>query len=158
VARSFPADVAFGVIGDQAVVFEKRVDVLAIGDGGDGCGVVQSVGGFGARTLDEPFPREFAGLAVETLREQFAAFEGSQEDVAPREDGRGLAGADGRSPKEVFLFAELGGETSVVRNSRAVRSAEAVPLFRACIGDEGGTTRFGEGTVSWFSWCTNAVG
>src|SRR2546426_636198 len=83
------------------------------------CGVVQSVGRFGARTLDEPFPREFACLAVETLGEQFAAFEGSQEDVAPREDGRGFAGADGRSPKEVFLFAELSGETSVVRNSRA---------------------------------------
>src|SRR5260370_1186843 len=134
--RIFPPDVAFQIIGDEAVSHEKRVDVPAIGHRRDGRWVIQRFSRLGARTVHRPFPQQFPGFAIEALREQFAVFKSRQEDAMLRQDGGRLARANRRSPKNALLFAELGGETRVVRNSGAVRSAEARPLFRAGSGDE----------------------
>jgi hypothetical protein len=98
--------------------------------------VIQRFSRLGARAIHRPFPQQFPSLAVEALCEQLAVFKSSQEDAMLRQDGRGLARANRRSPDNIRLFAELGGETRVVRNSGAVRSAEARPLFRAGSGDE----------------------
>ena len=56
--RHLPPNVAFRVIGDQAVVHEERINVLPIRYRRDGCGMIRSFSGLRARPLHPPLPLE----------------------------------------------------------------------------------------------------
>src|SRR5579872_3310097 len=82
-----------------------------------------------ARAVDGSFPEQLAGGAVEALREQLSVLEGGQENVAAGEDRGGLAGADGRSPEDIFVLAEFNGEAGAGGDAGSVGAAEAGPVL-----------------------------
>ena len=131
-----PAFVAIGGVGEQAVAGEEDVDVLAIGDGAGGGGVVEGVallveigGGFAA-------PEEGAGAAVEREGEQLAVFVAGEEDTGGGDDGGGLAARDGGFPDDVFAGRDFAGQGLGVVDAGALGAAEAQPVSREERGEE----------------------
>src|SRR5262249_47085618 len=99
----------------------------AIGDWSDGSGVVELIHILLMRAVFRSLPHEASGRAIKTLGDQLSVVVPREEHVSRRKHRRGLPRPHGCFPDDVPRLAELSWKTAILRDARAIWTAEPCP-------------------------------
>jgi glycosyltransferase involved in cell wall biosynthesis len=147
--RQPPALHAVSGIGNQAIVSEENVDVVAVNDRAGRSARVCRLVAFDSRPGGLSLPHHFAAVEVEADRKEptfiphlgasridtIASLDSGQIDAVTREDRRRVSLGQRCLPDDIRFWTDLAGQMASVDDAAAVRPAKARPVTGRNCGD-----------------------